>query len=50
MIVAKRKTSNIYHRMHCRYVENFCEDIFDYYDQEEKKVKEVLQPGEEKRT
>ena len=35
MIVAKRKTSNIYHRMHCRYVENFCEDIFDYYDQED---------------
>lgn len=35
MIVAKRKTSNIYHRMNCRYVENFCEDIFDYYDQED---------------
>lgn len=31
MIVAKRKTSNIYHRMNCRYVENFCEDMaIDY--------------------
>lgn len=35
MIVAKRKTSNIYHRMNCRYVKDFGEDILDYYDQED---------------